>query len=101
MLKLMAKKKTKKSPRQIVAVEADSTFLLKIFLYFLLGSLWVRFDVSGGDTLQTVGIPVGLLLGLYFAHHEHFQIDRKIEYVVLLVAMILSYISPIGFVLVI
>ncbi len=92
----MVKRKTKKA-----AVETDSIFLLKIFLYFLLGSLWVRFGGSDDQSLQTVGLPVGLLIGLYFAKHEHFQIDRKIEYVVLLLAMVLSYIAPVGFVLVI
>jgi len=92
----MAKRKTTKS----TTTETDSTFLLKILLYFLIGSLWVRFGVSS-DSLESIGIPAGLLIGLYFARHEHFRIDRKIEYVVILVAMILSYISPIGFVLII
>jgi hypothetical protein len=93
----MPKRKTKKSQPS----ETDATFLLKIFLYFLLGSLWVRFDVSGTSGLQTIGVPVGLIMGLYFAHHEHFQIDRKLEYVILLISALLSYIAPIGFVLII
>lgn len=92
----MAKRKNTKT-----ANESDSHFLLKVFLYFLLGSLWVRFDGSTDESLVTVGIPVGLMIGLYFARHEQFQIDRKIEYVVLLLAMVLSYIAPVGFVLVI
>lgn len=90
-------KKNKKTSKN----EPDAVFLLKVFLYFLLGSLWIRFGMSDDDSLRTIGIPVGLLIGLYFAHHEQFQIDRKIEYVVLLGAMILSYIAPVGFVLVI
>jgi ABC-type dipeptide/oligopeptide/nickel transport system permease component len=50
----------------------------------------------GGDGIV---IPVGLLIGLVFATHDHFKIDRKIEIVVLLIASVLSYLLPIGFVL--
>lgn len=98
---MATKRKTSKKTTQKTKIEADSTFVLKIFLYFLLGSLWVRFGGSDDSSLQSIGIPAGLLVGLYFAKHEHFQIDRKIEYVVLLLAMVLSYVAPVGFVLVI
>jgi len=81
----MAKKKSK-------TYEPDSIFFLKIILYFLLGCLWV----SVGDG---VVIPVGLFIGLVFATHDHFKIDRKIEIAVLLIASVLSYLLPIGFVL--
>ena len=78
--------------------EPDSVFVMKVILFFLLGSLWVRFEASifGADS---IALPVGLLIGLYFAHHDHFQIDKKIEYVVLLIATLLSFVAPIGFVL--
>lgn len=81
----MAKKKTTTN-------EPDSIFFLKIVLYFLLGCLWV----SVGDGIV---IPVGLLIGLVFATHDHFKIDRKIEISVLLIAAVLSYLLPVGFVL--
>ncbi len=85
----MAKKKTKKNP-----YEPDSVFFLKIVLYFILGGIWVYFhDVS------VPGIPVGLVIGILFARHDHFQIDRKIEYAILLAAAVLSYVAPIGLVL--
>jgi ABC-type dipeptide/oligopeptide/nickel transport system permease component len=80
-------------------VEPDSVFLLKITMYFLLGSMWVRLtglDFSGGS----ISLPFGLVLGLYFAHHEHFKIDRKIEYAILLAASIGSFYLPTGFVLI-
>jgi len=85
----MAKNKTKKNP-----YEPDSVFFLKIVLYFILGGIWVYFkDVS------IPGIPVGLVIGILFASHDHFQIDRKVEYAILLAAAVLSYVAPIGLVL--
>lgn len=74
--------------------EKDGLFLLKIVLYFVLGCLWVQVGGANG-----VPIPVGLIFGLLLTTHEHFIIDRKIEYAVLLIAAILSFIEPIGFVL--
>lgn len=74
--------------------ELDGVYMLKIVMYFLLGCLWI--NVGSGQGLT---IPIGLLLGIIFASHDHFRIDRKIEYAVLLFATVLSFIAPIGFVL--
>jgi hypothetical protein len=71
--------------------EKDAVYLLKIILFFLLGCLWIRFNGAP--------IPIGLLFGIILAMHEHFMIDRKIEYMVLILATILSFVTPIGFVL--
>lgn len=60
----------------------------------ILGSQWVRF--SGLDGMAELPIPVGLLVGLWFAHHDHFQIDRKIEYAVLLGAMLVGFWTRVG-----
>lgn len=80
--------------------EPDSVFFMKIVLYFLLGSMWIDVaNVEIGDS--SLVVPIGLILGIYFAHHEHFQIDRKIEYTLLLFTAVLSFIAPIGFVFVI
>lgn len=73
--------------------ELDGVYVLKLLLYVLLGSMWLK--VSNGDSI-TLGIPVGFIIGLIFAGHEHFQIDRKIEYAVLLVAMLFGYFAPYG-----
>lgn len=59
----------------------------------ILGSMWVK--VTHADTLS-LPLPVGLAIGLFFTSHEHFQIDRKIEYAVLLVAMLVGYFAPFG-----
>jgi hypothetical protein len=81
----MTKKTAKNAP------EKDSVYFLKIVLFFILGCLWIR--------LQGAPIPVGLVFGIILAMHDHFKIDRKIEYALLVVAAIISFVSPIGFVL--
>lgn len=85
------KRKTKKSQ-----VESNSTFFLKILLFFILGTLWVRLlDVNIGP-FQHISLPIGLLVGFLFASHEHFMIDSKIEFAVLLVATFISFYLPVG-----
>lgn len=71
--------------------ESDSVYFLKILLFFILGSIWL---VISGISLPP--LPIGLIIGVVFASHDHFQIDRKIEYAILLAASIVSYIAPIG-----
>lgn len=77
--------------------ETDSAYVLKLVLYVVLGSVWLKFatPLMIGDVVLN-GLPVGLLLGLIFASHDHFQVDRKIEYAVLLIVTILSYFAPSG-----
>lgn len=72
--------------------ETDSTYFLKILLFFIVGAIWIEI------TVWNASLPLGLVLGLVFASHDHFQIDRKIEYAVLLIAAIVSFIAPIGIV---
>ena len=90
---LMAKKKS--SPQ-----ENDSAYFLKLVLYVLLGSFWLRFANPieiGYVTLN--GFPMGLLLGLLFASHDHFQIDRKIEYAILVLVTIITFFLPAGIII--
>lgn len=80
--------------------ESDSTYLLKIILYIILGAFWLKFSdpvVIGNFVLN--GLPVGLIVGLLFASHDHFQVDRKIEYAILIVAAVASYFLPSGIIL--
>jgi hypothetical protein len=84
----MAKKK-----KSVRSNSVEGIFVLKILLYLLLGSMWLKF--SHGDTVS-LGLPVGFMIGLVFTTHEHFQIDRKIEYAVLLAAMLIGYFAPYG-----
>lgn len=75
--------------------EKDSVYFLKILMFFIIGSVWVRF--LNYEILPSINaLPVGLIVGIIFARHDHFQIDRKIEYAILLAAAILSFVAPIG-----
>jgi len=85
------KKPTKKVSKS--EQELDSTYILKLVLYLIIGSQWLR--ITKGDATQ-LPIPVGFIIGLLFAAHDHFQIDRKIEYALLLVAMFIGFWLPLG-----
>lgn len=87
----MAKKKTKTSRQK---PELDSVYILKLALFLIVGSQWLYFaDASSPKQLP---IPIGALIGLLFAMHEHFQIDRKMEYAVLIIAMFIGFWLPMG-----
>ena len=88
----MAKKKTKTS-------ESDSAYFLKIILFLLLGTFWLRLNDVHIGPFEHLSLPVGLLIGVLFAAHEHFQIDRKFEYALLLVATVMSFYLPMGIVI--
>lgn len=89
----MAKSKRKRKIAKKVPPEQDSVYFLKLVLYMMLGSAWLK--ITDGATSQ-FPIPIGLLLGLLFVQHEHFRIDRKIEYAVLLVAAFIGFWLPVG-----
>ncbi len=89
---MSSKPKTKTKPAQKPIL--DGVFVLKIVLYVILGSLWLKIG-SGGSGLQ-IPLPIGLGVGLIFASHEHFSTDRKIDYAVLVVAALFGYLAPYG-----
>lgn len=72
-----------------LANETDGAFFLKIVLYLIIGMQWVWL-VNPNQTKQ-VPLPLGLVLGVLFASHDHFQIDRKIEYAILLIAAAVGF----------
>ena len=85
---MVTKQTQKKTARPIKQnEEKDSTYLFKLVMYLVFGSFWIHLVV--GDKI--LPIPVGFLIGILFASHEHFKIDRKIEYAVLLVTMFITY----------
>ena len=88
----MAKKqsKTRKQENQ----EMDGVFILKIILFVILGSIWLKVTSDGGKL--TIPIPIGLIFGLLFTTHEYFRVDRKIEYAVLACAALFGYVAPYG-----
>lgn len=88
----MAKKQ--KIIKRKATQELDGIYLLKLVLYLIIGAQWVWF-VNPSRTSQ-IPLPLGLIIGAIFAAHDHFQIDRKIEYAVLLIAMFIGFWSQIG-----
>jgi hypothetical protein len=91
----MARTKKKTSiKRRAHSVELDSVFMLKLVLYLIVGTQWVRFQNSTGTA--EIPIPIGLIVGVLFAAHDHFKIDRKIEFAVLLVAMFVGFWTQVG-----
>ena len=83
------KKKTTKT------TESDGAYFLKLVLYVIVGSIWLKFtEPIMIGSFQLYGLPAGLVLGLIFASHDRFQIDRKIEYAVLIIVAIVSFIVP-------
>jgi hypothetical protein len=84
----MAKRKIKKKSR-----ESDSAYFLKIVLYMIISSMWLR--IQNGDANE-LPIPLGAVVALLFATHEHFQLDRKIEYALILVSMFAAFWLPVG-----
>ena len=73
--------------------EPHALYVLKIVLYLIVGSQWLKIETRSGAQIP---IPYGALIGLIFAMHDHFRIDRKVEYAVLLVAMFVGFWVPIG-----
>ncbi len=71
----------------------DSVYILKLVLFLILGSQWLYVSVDKGSELP---VPIGLIIGLLFASQEHFRLDRKIEYAVLLIAMFIGFWLPMG-----
>lgn len=90
----------KKTKTPVKNTESDSAYFLKLVLYVVLGTLWLKFQspLVIGDLLVN-GVPLGLVIGLLFASHEHFQVDKKIEYAILVVMTILTYFLPAGIVI--
>ncbi len=88
---LRRKKTAKKNTRQ---PELDSVYVLKLVMYLIIGALWIRIANPAGTI--NIPIPFGLIVGLIFAMHDHFKIDRKIEYAILLVAMFIGFWTQAG-----
>lgn len=86
MTKNVARRKSK-------AANSDGAYLFKLVLYMILGLQWLWVMLPSGAGLP---LPIGLLIGLGFTAHEHFRIDRKIEYAVLLAALLAGFIAHVG-----
>ncbi|HEX6416262.1 MAG TPA: hypothetical protein VFZ62_01940 [Candidatus Saccharimonadales bacterium] len=78
--------------------ESDGTYFLKLVVFVLLGTFWLRFAQPVewmGFTLTA--IPVGMILGLFLVNRfEKYQADRKIWYAILIIVTIVCAFSPTG-----
>lgn len=91
---LMAKTTKRKSvSKKVKPLETDGAYILKLVMYLIIGSLWIKITTTNNAQLP---IPIGLIVGGIFAAHDHFQIDRKIEYALLLLATFVGFWLPIG-----
>ncbi len=96
----MPKQKSTPKTSIIAKAEPDSSYFLKLVVYILLGMFWLRLAspiVIFG--LDIGALPLGLIVGLLLASHDKFQIDRKIEYAVLVLVTIVSLFLPVGIVM--
>lgn len=81
--------------------ESDGTYFLKLVVFTLLGTFWMRF----GQPVEWLGVPItalpiGLLVGLVLVRRfETYQSDRKIWYAILLVVTIACTYAPTGVVI--
>lgn len=81
--------------------ESDSTYFLKLVIFVLLGTFWIKLGepISLG-IIPVAAIPVGLLLGLVLVRQfEKHQSDRKIWYAILLIVTIISNFTASGIVI--
>ena len=81
----------KKKPR---TTELEGVYVLKIVLYLIIGAQWLW--LTNPALTEQIPIPIGLIVGGLFAMHDHFQIDRKIEFAILLIASFVGYWSQTG-----
>jgi len=81
--------------------ETDSTYFLKLVVFVLLGTLWIKFQQPVTWLgIPLGGVPIGLLAGLILvSRFEKYQSDRKIWYAILVVVTIICYFVPAGIVL--
>ncbi len=89
-----AKQKRKSVKAHAQTQELDSVYMLKLVLYLIIGAQWIRLENHSGAT--QIPIPIGLIVGMLFAAHDHFKIDRRIEFAVLLIAMFVGFWTQVG-----
>lgn len=89
---MASRSKTKTATKQS-AKELDSVYFLKLVLYLILGTFWIKITV--GETSQ-IPIPLGFFIGLFIVSKDRLQLDRKIGFALLLAAMLIGFWTPVG-----
>ena len=73
----------------------DFIFILKITIYLVISTQWLYLQKTSAS--YQIPLPIGALIALFLSFRDRFRIDRKIEYVVILLAMFIGFWLPIGF----
>ncbi|MCA9329182.1 hypothetical protein KDA11_00920 [Candidatus Saccharibacteria bacterium] len=89
----MPKPKNKKA-NKLSTLEIDSVFIFKIILFVVLGSQWLH--ILDTNTNKQYPLPIGAIISVAFAMHDHFKIDRKIDYSIIILAMFVGFWLPMG-----
>lgn len=78
--------------------ESDSTYLLKLVLYALLATVWLRLgDAAPLGSFTIKALPIGLFFSLFLVRLiERHQLDRKILYATIIVIGIITAFLPAG-----
>lgn len=76
-----------------VTREVDSVYFLKLVVYLVLGSFWLRIVFDSGAQIP---LPLGLIAGVMLLRRERLQLDKKIGYAILLMAAFISFWLPLG-----
>ncbi|HEY6736602.1 MAG TPA: hypothetical protein VI322_02690 [Candidatus Saccharimonadia bacterium] len=72
-----------KNAKRSAGRETDDAYFLKLLIYLVLGFIWIKHD-------GYVIFPLGLVIGVIIAQKDHFAIDRKIEYAVLIISALIA-----------
>lgn len=79
--------------------EPDSVFFLKILVLLIISTMWLRFSSNGELSGTELNLPLGGAAAFVLVQFDHFAIDRKIEYVVVLISSFISFFLPVGIIL--
>jgi hypothetical protein len=92
---------TPASERDDRIFESDGTYFLKLVVFALLGTLWLKFGQAvSWMTIPLNAIPIGLFIGIVLIwKFEPHQSDRKIWYAVLFFMALICNFVPAGIVI--
>lgn len=69
--------------RKAKNTESDDWYFLKILCYFVLSTIWLKYN-------GYVVFPLGAVVSAVIINKDHFSVDRKIEYAVILIAAVIG-----------
>ena len=76
--------------------KSDTAYFLKLIVYFICGTFWVRLLGVNFGPFEHLSLPLGLIVGVAFSTYECSHVDKKIELAVLLAATFISFYLPVG-----